>query len=73
MRFRLREDAPWAEAGHEVAWASFPLREDVANAFDGDADSALEVAEDGAELKILTDTLALAFDKDTGASHDFVA
>ena len=51
-----------------MAWASFPLREDVANAFDGDADSALEVAEDVAELKILTDTLALRFDKDTGAS-----
>ncbi|MCX7806828.1 MAG: DUF4981 domain-containing protein, partial [Planctomycetota bacterium] len=25
MSFRLREDTPWAQAGHEVAWAQFEL------------------------------------------------
>ncbi|TWT98147.1 Beta-galactosidase [Botrimarina colliarenosi] len=37
VRYRLKEDAPWAEAGHVVAWEQFPLETKAAEVADSEA------------------------------------
>ena len=70
LRFLLREETPWAAAGHEVAWASFPLHESSAVESDADAVKGvpLQVEDRPDVMMIRSDDLAFTLDKDTGAS-----
>ena len=72
IHFTLGADTPWAKAGHEVAWASFPLREAETFVAGGTAVGADEAGagaqESGAHVVLKTGELSLAIDKDTGES-----
>jgi beta-galactosidase len=75
LRFILKDDGLWAEAGHEVGWEQFKLPYIQMGAtnqkFEGDLPS-LSVAETSEELAIQGETFTLKFEKSSGKLASFV-
>ncbi len=68
LSFRLADDTPWANKGHEVAWEQFEL--DMAAAapkLDVAGMAPLTVAEDGDRITVEGDGFAAVFDTATGS------
>ena len=68
ISLRLAVDTPWAAGGHEVAWEQFKLPVEVPQAIPLSlaAWPALQVDEDGAEIKIGGAQFKLTFDRALG-------
>ena len=68
VSFALAEDAAWAEAGHEVAWAQFrmPYQAPLAARLPIDRMPALEVAEDDDQVTIGGASFDLSFGRTNG-------
>jgi len=67
LSFRLAEDSPWAEEGHEVAWEQFKLDLEVAApAMDVAGMAPLSVDEGEDQVTISGDGFTAAFDMATG-------
>ena len=66
VSFELKDDQPWAPAGHEVAWAQFklPLAAPAAAAEPGQG--ALRLAEANGLVQVTGDGFAVAFNKAAG-------
>jgi len=74
VSFQLAEDQPWADKGHEVAWAQFAL--DVAAEMpklDTVAMPPLDVAEDGDRITVAGDGFTVQFDRVTGTIASLVS
>jgi beta-galactosidase len=72
LRFKLREDQPWAEKGHEVAWEqlALPQRGVVGSrSLLGPVPPALDVRQDGARLVLSSPDLTVAFENGRLASY----
>jgi beta-galactosidase len=74
LRFALKEDTIWADAGHEVAWDQFKLPYIHLQA-DGrtsqDAEKALQVTETAEVLRFQGEGFTLIFEKDSGKISSF--
>jgi beta-galactosidase len=70
----LKDDQPWAFAGHEVAWADFLLPSAVPGPpIDPSGAPALEVLQDGSSIRVSGDGFAVEVDKATGAMTSFAS
>ncbi len=74
LRFRLRKDASWAKAGHEVAWEQFKLPIGAPAPTTRIIDPALhmQVEEGDGELSIRGDKFLVQFEKTGGTLNRFV-
>ncbi len=69
MSFTLAQDTPWAEQGHEVAWAQFelpfvvPAREPL---LDVAGMPSLQLEESAAAIVVHGEDFSLTFDRETG-------
>jgi beta-galactosidase len=68
LRFRLREDTPWASAGHEVAWEQFklPFTAPAPLALPVSDMAALEVRQVAGNLAIRGKDLEVVFERNSG-------
>lgn len=67
VRFTLRSNTPWAEAGHEVAWEQFELPWSApAQLTEGAAGGKLVVQRTGDQLAVRGDGFAATFSQKTG-------
>ena len=68
LSFTLAEDAPWAERGHEVAWAQFemPFAVPTKPSLKSDDMPALEVEESGTQIALQGHDFSLVFDREAG-------
>jgi beta-galactosidase len=76
LRFVFKEDAVWAEAGHEVAWEQFilPFSLPVQEAKDGKGKKLQWVVNDNpVDLIIKGDRFSLRFDKTSGELTHFIS
>jgi beta-galactosidase len=72
LSFQLKEDQPWADAGHEVAWADFLLPFAVPGpVIDPSGAAALVVVQDESSVQVAGDGFSIAVDKETGALTSF--
>lgn len=71
IRFYLREDYGWAEAGHEVAFNQFKLPWQQDEAADWEATGTLKLAEASTETTISGDEFAYKFDNRDGTLVSF--
>ncbi len=73
--FTLAEDAPWAEAGHELAWEQFALPVEAPRAapLDPAALPALTLDDTPAAITVSGPDFSLTFDRTSGAITRFVA
>ncbi|MEZ5070833.1 MAG: glycoside hydrolase family 2 TIM barrel-domain containing protein [Bacteroidales bacterium] len=69
---RMRENAPWAAAGHEIAWEQFLVQEGGSPS-EETAGSAPSVSEEAGFLVIKGDGFLYRFDRRTGLLEDLVA
>jgi beta-galactosidase/beta-glucuronidase len=69
VSFTLKEDAPWAPRGHEVAFAQLPVpvKAPAAPVVRGDSMPPLDVAEGQGAVEVRGRDFALAFDSRSGA------
>ncbi|MBN1246341.1 MAG: DUF4981 domain-containing protein, partial [Anaerolineae bacterium] len=74
VSFTLAEAAPWAEAGHEVAWEQFevPVEPAEGMAVDVAAMPALSVSDGEVETVVTGETFRLVFDKRAGTVASLV-
>ena len=74
LRFALKEDTIWAQAGHEIAWEQFklpytcPQADQPANQVDY---SPIKVGETPDVVSLLGDDFALVFEKSSGQIASF--
>jgi beta-galactosidase/beta-glucuronidase len=75
LRFKLAQAAPWAAAGHEVAWEQFPLHlETPARPVAPLAGlPALALAEDAHTLRVTGGNFELVWDKQAGTISRYAA
>jgi beta-galactosidase/evolved beta-galactosidase subunit alpha len=75
LSYTLREDAPWAPRGHEVAFAQFQVRDARLDAVSAgiQVKTALQTAESRDAIVLADDTRKLVFDKATGLLTEWVA
>ncbi len=67
LSFRLKEETPWAPAGHEVAWEQFELPlESPAPRIDLRGLPEIKLAEEAGRAVLTAPAFALAFDKEQG-------
>ncbi|HNX34211.1 MAG TPA: glycoside hydrolase family 2 TIM barrel-domain containing protein [Kiritimatiellia bacterium] len=67
VSFKLAKNAPWAKAGHEVAWQQFKLPVAVpAPVADVAVMEPLTLKQDAAAISVTGDGFAVTFDKATG-------
>ncbi|MBS1253649.1 MAG: Beta-galactosidase [Anaerolineales bacterium] len=68
MSFTLAQDTPWAERGHEVAWAQFklPFAVPAEEPLDVAGMPALQLEESAATIVVHGEDFSLTFDKETG-------
>ncbi len=67
LSFTRRHDAPWAEAGHQVAWEQFRMPwEAPAEQLSSDTISALELQEDANQIVVTGQDWVLTFDRALG-------
>jgi beta-galactosidase/beta-glucuronidase len=73
LSFRLAEDTAWADAGHEVAWAQFPMPFDVPPALvmRPVAMPPLKVHESAVSVSIADSEFELSFGKEVGSLLSF--
>jgi beta-galactosidase len=72
VSLRLREDAPWAKAGHEVAWEQFGLPPTAPRPTIEDTDTGpLEMTESGDLLVLAGDEFQLDLNKKKGTIEAF--
>ncbi len=72
LSFQLKEDQLWADAGHEVAWADFPLASEVpAPVIDPSGAAPLVVVQDASSVEVAGDGFSVAVDKATGTVTSF--
>ncbi|MCB9137836.1 MAG: DUF4981 domain-containing protein [Caldilineaceae bacterium] len=66
--FALQNAAPWADAGHEVAWAQFalPWRKPASAPRPMDAMPALNISQSGNRLAVTGKNFSLGFNTETG-------
>ena len=74
LSFQLADDELWANAGHQVAWADFPMPSAVEGPpIDPSAASALAVTEGESTVKVRGDGFTVVIDKTSGALVSFEA
>lgn len=68
IRFKLAQDAPWAKAGHEIAWEQFKLPVATKTLYEDQANMAarLDVTESESEWEILGNDFSVTFDRKVG-------
>lgn len=69
--FTLAGNTIWAERGHEIAWAQFPLRQAAPAVIATLARPAVEVEELEGRVEIVGEEFAIAFDRGTGLLTDW--
>ena len=74
LRFTLADDAPWAAAGHEIAWEQFAVPVDVPAPAVINPEQAppLTLAETAETVTLTGPDFSLAFNKTTGLLESFV-
>jgi beta-galactosidase len=72
--FRLRENTPWAEKGHEVAWAQFrlPVKTPPAPKIELKNLPKIKSNETSTEIRVSGKEFNLVFDKEEGTISSFV-
>jgi beta-galactosidase len=72
VSYRLREDAPWADAGHEVAWEQFelPFEAPVPEPEPGSL-PPLTLTESGNDVTVTGEGFTVRFDRATGTLTSF--
>ncbi len=73
---RLREDAPWAAAGHEIAWEQFPIRAEESRAATNpekaaDVSPPLRMEESGYLVTLTGPDFSVEINKKTGLLASF--
>jgi beta-galactosidase len=72
LSFRLKEDASWAEAGHEVAWEQFKLPfEAPASPPDPTSMAAVSVEESDEQITVNGAGFSVVFEKATGTMTSY--
>jgi len=73
LSLALIEDAPWAKAGHVVAWEQFkpPLNLPAPNPISSDSLPALTLTESDSEFAISGDAFSLIFNRQLGRISEF--
>lgn len=66
LSFRLKEDTPWADAGHEVAWEQFALPSEAPAPETGPAAGRIQVVESKAEIRLEGENFRYTLDKSSG-------
>jgi len=74
LSFQLADDELWASAGHEVAWADFPMPSAAQGpAIDPSSGSALAVTNGESTVEVRGDGFAVVVDKTSGSLVSFQA
>ena len=74
LSFELAEEQRWADAGHEVAWADFPMPTAAPGPpIDPSAAAALTVTDAESSVEVRGDGFAVVIDKTSGALASFEA
>jgi len=74
LSFQLADDELWANAGHEVAWADFPMPSAAQGpAIDPSSGSALAVTNGESTVEVRGDGFAVVVDKTSGSLVSFQA
>lgn len=66
LEVRLREDTPWAVAGHVIAWEQFVVNEFALPETDACGSEKLLVTDTYGTLRIMSDDLSVAFNRRSG-------
>ena len=74
LRFVLREDQPWADAGHEIAWEQIklPVKEKVTTSQTPENPNPLQMTNENHQLIIHNEDVAIEFNTQTGFLEKFI-
>ena len=75
FRFMLKDDTPWASAGHEVAWEQFklPLSAPIASGPNVGSMAELTLNSTGGEIKVSGPNFEISFDQSNGTLKEWTA
>jgi beta-galactosidase len=74
LRFVLREDQPWANTGHEIAWEQFklPVSEKVSSPITTENPKPLQIRNEEQKLVIHNEDVVIEFNTQTGLLDKYI-